>query len=107
MEIALIIPGSSGNVTISGPTGLKAEFTNLSSLITNFLPYLFSISGIILFAYLVWGGFNYLTSMGDPKKAEAGKGRITNAIIGFIIIFAAYWMVQIADVIFKLGVYNP
>jgi len=81
------------------------RFTTLSSLITVALPYLFSIAGLILFAYLVWGGFDYLTSMGDPKKAEAGKNKITYAVLGFIIIFASYWLVQIISRLFNLGIY--
>ena len=47
------------------------------------------------------GGFDYLTSLGDPKKAETGKTKITRAITGFIIIFAAYWITQ--AVAFMLG----
>ncbi|MDX1372663.1 MAG: hypothetical protein R3321_09345, partial [Nitrososphaeraceae archaeon] len=60
-----------------------------------------------LLGYLILGGFNYLTSMGDPKKAEQGKQRITYAILGFLIIFVSFWIVQIADYVFKLGVYSP
>ena len=102
MQLAqsLQIPGVTG--TIEGP--LKGgKFTNLASLINNALPYIFAIAGIILLLYLIWGGFDYLLSMGDPKKAEAGKGRITNALVGFLIIFVAYWVVQILNYLFKLG----
>ncbi|MBM3283188.1 hypothetical protein FJY90_02945 [Candidatus Gottesmanbacteria bacterium] len=91
--------------TLTGPGG-GDKFTNLASLVNNAVPYVFSISGIVLLLYLVWGGFNYLTSMGDPKKAESAKGKITNAIIGFVIIFVAYWLVQIIDYLFHLGVYK-
>lgn len=98
-----------GGQTITGPLNQpgKPQFTNLASIVTNALPIVFSIAGIILLLYLLWGGFDYLTSMGDPKKAESGRGKITNAIIGFIIIFAAFWLVQLIDYIFKLKVYTP
>lgn len=93
---------------IEGPLNKpgKPQFNNLSDLLTQALPLIFPIAGIILFAYLVWGGFDYLTSMGDPKKAEAGRAKITNAVIGFIIIFASYWIVQIVDYLFKIGIYS-
>lgn len=105
MQLAqtLNIPGSTGPITGPLPAG---RFPNLASLVSVALPYVFSIAGIILFGYLVWGGFDYLLSMGDPKKAEAGRNKITNAILGFIIIFISFWLVQIIDYIFKLGVYN-
>lgn len=95
-----------GNQNITGPLP-EGRFTNLSSIITIALPLVFGIAGLFLFLYLLWGGFDYLTSMGDPKKAEAGKNKITNAIIGFVIIFASYWIVQLVDYIFKLGIYTP
>lgn len=91
-----------GGTPIDNPPGFKPEFTNLASLVNNAIPILFSIAGILLLLYLIWGGFDFLLSMGDPKKAEAGKGKITNAIVGFIIIFVAYWVVQIVSYLFKL-----
>lgn len=104
MLLSLKLPGGE---TINAPADFKADkFTNLSSIVSEALPYIFAISGLLLFAYLVWGGFDFLTAMGDEKKAEAARGKITYAILGFIIVFAAYWLVQIADTIFKLGVYQ-
>lgn len=108
-QIALKLPGSSGtpSVDIPNPPGFKPEFTDLSSIVTQALPILFSIAGILLLLFLIWGGFSYLTSMGDPKKAAAGRQKITYAILGFVIIFISYWLVQIIDYVFKLKVYNP
>lgn len=86
---------------------LLGKFPNLASVVTQALDKLvFPIAGIILFLYLMWGGFDYMTAMGDPKKAEAGKNKITNGVIGFVIIFAAYWIVQVLDYVFKFKVYS-
>lgn len=91
-------------IIVNGP--LPDRFTNLASVVSNAIPFIFPIAGVILLLYLVWGGFDILTSMGDSKKVEAAKGKVTNAIIGFLIIFFAYWIVQILDNVFRLGVYN-
>jgi TRAP-type C4-dicarboxylate transport system permease small subunit len=97
-----------GGQTITGPLPASAGFTNLASVVTKAINQIvFPVAGIILLLYLVWGGFDYLTSMGDPKKAESGKNKITNAILGFVIIFVAFWIVQLVDYIFKLKVYTP
>ena len=98
----ITLPGT--NTIIEGPANLNPAFTDLSSVVTAALPYLFAIAGIILFAFLVWGGFDYLTAMGDPKKAEAGKNKITSAVVGFILIFAAFWIYQLVSYLFKLGI---
>lgn len=102
MKLAQVIKLPGGQ-TITGPLPAN-RFPNLSSLITNALPIVFGIAGLILFVYLVWGGFDYLTSMGDPKKAEAARGKLTNAVLGFVIIFVSYWIVQLIIYVFKLGV---
>ena len=105
MQLAQVLklPGDSGE-SVTGP--LPDTFTNLASVVTNAIPFIFPIAGVILLLYLVWGGFDILTSMGDSKKVEAAKGKVTNAIIGFLIIFFAYWIVQILDNVFRLGVYK-
>lgn len=108
MQLAQVLklPGDSGEIV--GPLNRpgQPQFTNLASVVTNAIPFIFPIAGVILLLYLVWGGFDILTSMGDSKKVEAAKGKVTNAIIGFLIIFFAYWIVQILDNVFKLGVYS-
>lgn len=102
MQIAqqLILPSVEGQppVVFNGP--LNNKFVHLADVVNQAMPIFFAISGIALFIYLVWGGFDFLMSMGDPKKAEAGKNKITHAIIGIIIIFAAYWILQITDIFF-------
>jgi hypothetical protein len=40
--------------------------------------------------------------LGDPKGLQEARGKLLNALIGFFIIFAAYWIVQIAGYILGL-----
>ncbi len=74
----------------------------IGAIVSRFLLYLFPFAGLLLFIYLIIGGFSYLTSGGDPKAMEQAKGKITNAIVGFIIIFVAYWLVQILEFMFGI-----
>jgi len=48
-----------------------------------------------------------MMSSGDEKEAEQGKNAITAAVIGFVIIFAAYWIVQIIEFITGVNIFNP
>jgi hypothetical protein len=82
----------------------KFADSSLGDIINALLKYLFVFAGLALLAYLIIGGFSLMTSGGDPKKVEAGKGAITNAILGFLIIFAAYWITQIVALVFNLNV---
>jgi hypothetical protein len=94
------------NTQMCGPLPADTKFNNLGSIVSAALTYVFPVAGVMLLVYLLWGGFDYLTSMGDPKKAEGGRNKITNAVIGFIIIFAAYWIVQLVDYVFHFGIYT-
>lgn len=75
--------------------GLNQNLNTLGGIISAVVPYLFGIAGFLLLLYLIFGGFSYMLSGGDPKATESAKQKITNAVIGFVIIFAAYWLVQI------------
>lgn len=51
---------------------------------------------------LISAGFSFLTSAGDAKKLEKGKQQLTYAVVGFLVIFVAYWLVQIAGFVFGI-----
>lgn len=94
-----------GGEKIEGPLNKPGmpQFNTLADLVNNAIPYIYAIAGILLILYLIWGGYDYLLSMGDPKKTEAGRNKITTAIIGILIIFVSYWVIQLADYLLQLN----
>lgn len=101
-KLALDLPGG---YSIQGPEDFKFTGGDIGDIINALVPYIFALAGLALLFILIWGGFELMTSAGDPKKMEAAKGKLTNAVIGFIIIFVAYWLVQILEVIFGLTIF--
>lgn len=75
---------------------------NLGQIVSAALPYFFGAAGISLLLYFVWGGLGLMLSRGDPKAIQAARDKITGALIGFVIIFTAFWLVQIVASIFGL-----
>ncbi|QQG41883.1 MAG: hypothetical protein HYV90_01060 [Candidatus Woesebacteria bacterium] len=71
--------------------------TDTAKLVTLFLNTAFVISGLILLFFFIMGGIGMISSAGqsDPQKAEQAKKTVTSALIGFIIVFASYWIVQL------------
>lgn len=67
------------------------------------------IAGIILVFFFVIGGISMIAGSGqdNPEKAAKGKQAATSALIGFIIIFAAYWIIKIIESITGLAILNP
>lgn len=89
---------------VNFPEKFKEEFTDIGSIISALLPFLYVIAGLILFGAIIVSGFQFLTSAGDPKKTASAKGCLTNSIIGFAIIFVSWWLIQIIEVIFHLDI---
>ncbi len=66
--------------------------------------YIFPLAAIALFIFLLWGGISYMLSMGNPDKTKAAWAKITQALIGFIIIFTSWWLIQLVEVIFGVTI---
>ncbi|MDO8592853.1 MAG: hypothetical protein Q7R92_03760 [bacterium] len=46
--------------------------------------------GVILLIYMLYAGYNWMTARGDEEKVTKAKDTLNRAIIGAIIIIAAY-----------------
>jgi hypothetical protein len=62
------------------------------------------LGGLAVFGMLIKGGFDFLTSSGDQEKTAAAAERIKNALVGFLLLFAVYWLAQIVQVLFKIPI---
>lgn len=80
--------------SIDYPAGYDFRLTSLGGIISRLNTFVFPLAGMLLLVFLVVSGFQYMTSQGDPKALSAAKGRLTSAVIGFVIIFIAFWVVQ-------------
>ena len=65
----------------------------LESMFENIVRAIMALTGVGLFVILVVGGYHFLLSGGDPKKLEAARGTLTNAIIGLVIIVCAFLII--------------
>lgn len=87
----------------SGAISLGTDLS-LGTIISKALDYVFIIAGLMLLFFLIAGGFKMMTGAADPKDQEGASKQITNALIGFFILFAAYWLVQIIEVILGISI---
>jgi len=97
---------SIGDAFLGGPSSVFKSPTGISEIVSLFLRVAFALAGIILLFFIVLGGIGMISSAGqnDPGKAEQSKKTITSAIIGFIIVFASYWIVKLVGQL--LGIPN-
>ena len=70
--------GETGN-----PKDIRAIIATIIKVVLGFL-------GVIFVVLLIFAGIKYMTSGGDQEKVKDAVGQIKNAVIGLIIIVAAY-----------------
>lgn len=86
-----------------GKSGFALKNKTIGDIISMILPYVFVISGLVLLFMLILGGIQLMTSAGNPDKTKAGYGRITHALIGFLIVFVAYFVSQLVEVMLGIN----
>jgi len=100
--LALKLPGTDENVT--GPEGFTYEGnTQIGPLLGNLIPYIFAFAGMIMFVMFIMAGFTLLTAVGNKEKVAKGSAMMTSSIIGFVIIFVAYWIMQLLEMILGIN----
>jgi hypothetical protein len=97
----------SNNVTTTSPTvSSTGAITNpistgsFSSLIDLIVKWILDIAMVLAPLVVVYGGFTFITSAGDPAKAKTGKQIILYAAFGFLLALIAKSLV---DVLKKLA----
>lgn len=82
---------------LSGEMTPESECSNVNIFLTTLLNvahYLFGIIGALALAMFVYGGFILILSQGSPDKVKQGTGIMAAAVIGLLIAFGAYLLVQ-------------
>lgn len=46
-----------------------------------------AVAGMFLLIYLLWGAYDWIASGGEKEKITKAQQKITNALIGFMLIF--------------------
>jgi hypothetical protein len=79
-------------LNIPQPNNIKIG--DIGKLISALVGVLLIIAALIAFFFLIMGGIQWITAGGDKAGMEVARNKITNAIVGLIIVGAA-WAVMI------------
>lgn len=74
----------------------------ISSTISNTLV----VAGIISIFLLIFAGIAIIggSSGNNPQKTAQGKQAATAAVLGFVLIFVSYWLIQIVEILTGLDI---
>ncbi|HCS79202.1 TPA: hypothetical protein DIV55_05700 [Patescibacteria group bacterium] len=89
-----------------GCGGTTAGGTIVGNIISALVG-LFLVGGTITtFLFLLLGGFRWITSSGDKQKLQTAQDQITNAIIGLIIMTAAWAIMMLVGQFTGIGIFG-
>lgn len=82
--------GGQSNTTFSIPRPSLFPDVRIGNIIAAVLGILLIVAAIAAFLFLILGGLQWITSGGDKAGLESARNKITSAIVGLIIVAAAW-----------------
>lgn len=80
------------------------EGTKDGSKFINYVVYLWKVSinlgALAVIAYFIWGAIEWITAGSDSKKTEQARQRMTNAVIGLVILVSSFTLLSFISKIF-------
>ncbi len=76
--------------------------TDINEIIGKLVQLLYAVAGIIFFFMFILGGIRYIMSGGDEKAATAARATLTQAVIGLVIVVAAFLITQLLFTLFGI-----
>ena len=80
----------------------KGFFDFLSPIIRN----VYIITGIILFFFIIIGGLGMILSAGNSDKQKQSSKTLGSAVMGYLIMFVAYWLIKIIETLTGVQIVN-
>lgn len=85
------------------------QFQNLGALtipaiISALITLVLIVAAVVFFFILVIGGIRWITSGGDKANTESARNQITAALVGLVIVFAAWAIIQLIGTFFNINI---
>lgn len=81
-----------------------SEGTEDGSKFIGYAVYLWKVSinlgALVVIAFFIWGAFEWITAGSDSKKTETARSRMTNAIVGLVILVSSFTILSFVSKIF-------
>ncbi len=76
-----------------------ATLSCLPIVFSNIVDWAIKLAGVVAVFFIIFAGFKFLTSGGDPKQVEGARKTLTYAIAGLIVVFLAFAIIKLIGTI--------
>ncbi len=93
---------------VFGPVKNTESFDTLGGFMSVILPNILMVAGVVAFIGVVFAGIRYIQHAGDGESDKMNKDQqsLTAALIGLMLIFGAYFILQIVSTITGYDFFN-
>lgn len=75
-----------------------------AALLPKLVTLLLIVGGLVFFFIFVTGAISWITSGGDKQALEGARSKITNGLIGLVILFVAFAVIQFIETFFGIKI---
>jgi hypothetical protein len=84
----------------------SAQGITFAGLVSGGLSLILVVAAIVFFFILVIGGVKWIMSGGDKAHTEAARNQITAALVGLVIVFAAWAIAGLLGTFLNIDIFN-
>ena len=107
-SLLLAFPGVALAQTISlePPSDWSSLDFEIPALVAGALRLILVVAALIFFVMLLIGGIQWMVSGGDKAATEAARNKITAALVGLVIVFAAWAIAALINTFFGVDIFQ-
>jgi hypothetical protein len=108
LSVLAAASSTSNEINLKPEGGLAGAVSGLSigAIIAGLLKLALVIAAIVFFFMLVIGGIRWIISGGDKGQTEQARSQITAALVGLVIVFAAWAIAGLIGTFFNVNIFN-
>lgn len=78
------------------------EDITVSGIVSAAVKFIIVVAALVSFIFLIIGGIRWITSGGDKEGTAKAQSTITAALIGLLVVFAAWAIIRLLETFFGL-----
>jgi len=92
------------NPVLTDTLNYKSGLGFFQILIPNLISLAFVIGVILFVVIMITGAIQWISSGGDKNALEGARGKITNAIVGIVLLFTVYAIIRLVQDFFGITI---
>lgn len=77
-----------------------SKFQTIGQLVSQLVPVLFLVSGVVVVFYFLYAAFRYLMSGGNKEETAKARAMITNSLVGFLLLMVIFILARVVPELF-------